>query len=84
MEDKNERIATLEKEMEEHKAAIEEQKAENMRWDAEYNKKDDQMEMFMNEMRAKLPSEEKVHVLPNNFHLTRPICSFCEKRCTHK
>ncbi|CAH8272861.1 unnamed protein product [Arabidopsis lyrata] len=55
MEDKNERIATLEKEMEEHKAAIEEQKAENMRWDAEYNKKDDQMEMFMNEMRAKLP-----------------------------
>ncbi|CAL9232341.1 unnamed protein product, partial [Arabidopsis halleri] len=42
------------------------------------------METFMNEMRAKLPSEKKVHVLPNNFHLTRPICSFCEKRCTHK
>lgn len=29
-------------------------------------------------------SEKKVHVLPNNHHLTRPICSFCETRCTHK
>ncbi|KAG7552654.1 Zinc finger PHD-type [Arabidopsis thaliana x Arabidopsis arenosa] len=29
-------------------------------------------------------STRKVQVLPNNHHLTRPICFFCEKRCTHK
>ncbi|XP_023633599.1 uncharacterized protein LOC17875747 isoform X2 [Capsella rubella] len=26
----------------------------------------------------------KVGVLPNNYHMSRPICSFCEKRCPHK
>ncbi|KAL9817548.1 putative chromatin regulator PHD family [Arabidopsis thaliana] len=26
----------------------------------------------------------KVGVLPNNHHMSRPICSFCEKRCQHK
>ncbi|CAL9234252.1 unnamed protein product, partial [Arabidopsis halleri] len=55
MEEKNERITTLEKEMEEQKAALEEQKVVNMQQDAEYKKRDKEMATFMNEMCAKLP-----------------------------
>ncbi|KAG7559718.1 DC1 [Arabidopsis thaliana x Arabidopsis arenosa] len=29
-------------------------------------------------------SETKVYILPNNHHMSRPICCFCEKRCPHK
>ncbi|CAL9242582.1 unnamed protein product [Arabidopsis halleri] len=42
------------------------------------------MDLYMKPGSFWLYCSSKVGVLPNNHHMSRPICSFCEKRCPHK
>ncbi|KAL1191903.1 Protein VACUOLELESS GAMETOPHYTES [Cardamine amara subsp. amara] len=41
-------------------------------------------DLYMNPGSSWVHYDDKVPVLPNNHHMTRPICSQCEQRCSQK
>ncbi|KAG7611737.1 DC1 [Arabidopsis suecica] len=41
------------------------------------------VDLYMKSGSFWLYCSSKVSVLPNNHHMSRPICSFCKKRCPH-